>query len=316
MQATKRSEYTGVIRQLLEAPYEFEFFQAVQLLEKILVEPVLFQNSRDLRFPPSQIEALTLEDGHACITPAFFGFLGNHGVLPGHYDERIARRPQAEQREAAYAYLDIFSNRMVALFYEAWRKNRLELPRRGGGGDGLMPLMLALSGGKAQAVPEQVAAYYAAQFAHRPPSSLQVRQVLHDYLGIPVEVIPNVGRWHTLEQDHQPQLGSNNCRLGADASLGERMWRRDISVAIQLGPLNRAQYEDFLKDGSGATVLKNILSMFETPALRYEVQLVLAASEVGGISLAASCPNARLGIDTYLLTKPETRDRADMRYVV
>jgi predicted component of type VI protein secretion system len=62
--------------------------------------------------------------------------------------------------------------------------------------------------------------------------------------------------------------------------------------------------------------LKNILSMFETPALRYEVQLVLAASEVGGISLAASCRNTRLGIDTYLLTGQETRDRADMRYVV
>ena len=316
MPATKRNEYTGMIRQLLDEPYQFEFFQAVQLLEKILVEPVRFKNSRDLRFPPSQIEALTLEDAHACITPAFFGLLGNHGVLPGHYDERIARRPQAEQREAGYAFLDIFSNRMVALFYEAWRKNRLELPRRAGGGDGLMPLMLALSGGKVQVVPDQVAAYYAAQFAHRPPSSLQVRQVLHDYLGIRVEVIPNVGRWHTLEQGHQPQLGSNNCRLGADASLGARMWRRDISVAIQLGPLNRAQYEDFLKDGPGAAVLKNILSMFETPALRYEVQLVLAASEVGGISLAASCRNTRLGIDTYLLTGQETRDRADMRYVV
>jgi type VI secretion system protein ImpH len=305
-----------VIRQLLDEPYRFEFFQAVRLLEKISVEDVRFKNSRDLRFPPSQIEALTLVDARACITPAFFGFLGNHGALPAHYDERIARHPQAEQREAAYAYLDIFSNRMAALFYEAWRKHRLELPRRGGGGDGLLPLMLALAGGTVQAVPDQVAAYYAAQFAHRPPSSLLVQQVLHDYLGIPVAVTPNVGRWHKLEQGHQLQLGSNNCRLGADASLGERMWRRDIGVAIQLGPLDKAQYEDFLKDAPGALVLKNMLAMFETPALRYEVQLVLAASEVGGVALAASCANARLGIDTYLLTGPETRDRADMRYVV
>ncbi len=304
MPTTNRS----VIQFLLDEPYRFEFFQAVRLLEQ-----VDFKNSRRLQFPASQIEALTVEDRRVALTPAFFGLLGNHGVLPGHYGERIARHAQPD---AAYAWMDIFSSRMTALFYEAWRKHRLELPQPDSGRAGLMPLMLTLSGSKVQAVPDEVAAYYAAQFAHRPPSPVQMQQVLHDYLNIPVKVIPCAGRWHLLEECHQLKLGFNNCSLGQGALLGGRIWRRDLTVEIRLGPLNKAQYEDFLRGRPGALALANMLAMFETPVLRYEVQLVLSAAEIGGVTLTASRQSAQLGIDSYLLTAPETHDRIDMRYVI
>ena len=318
MPTTSRS----LIQQLMDEPHQFEFFQAVRLLEKWLddsgmpLERMQFRNSHGLQFPPSQIESLEVEEGRVAITPAFFGLLGNHGVLPGHYGERIARRAQLDEAEAAYAWLDIFSSRLTALFFEAWRKHRLELPRPGGGRDGLMPLMLALSGSQVHAVPDEVAAYYAAQFAHRPTSSVQMRQVLHDYLQVPVKVLPCAGRWHPLDEGHQLQLGFSNRSLGQGALLGARMWRRDLTVEIQLGPLNKAQYDDFLTGRPGALALANMLAMFDTPTLRYEVQLVLAAAEVGGVTLTASGPSARLGIDSYLLTAPETRDRNDMRYVI
>jgi type VI secretion system protein ImpH len=322
MPTTKRRDAAGLILKLLEAPYEFEFFQAVRLLETWLADSggtplaeLRFKNSRKLQFPASQVEAVTQDGSRIAVTPACFGLLGNHGVLPAHYGERVARATSAEASEAAYAYLDMFSHRLVALFYEAWRKHRLELPRPPDGGDGLMPLLLALCGG-VQAVPDQVAAYYAAQFAHRPPSSMSIQQVLNDYLGIPVHMVPNAGRWHPLAAQHQPRLGVTNCGLDRHALLGQRMWRRDLTVVIELGPLSKAQYQAFLKDGEGARVLKDLLAMFETPTLRYEVHLVLAASEVGGISLAETCPNARLGIDSYLLTASETADRADMHYLL
>ncbi|MYN29381.1 type VI secretion system baseplate subunit TssG [Duganella levis] len=324
MPTTKRRRASGVIQQLLDDPYRFEFFQAVQLLERwmaapgmapgtVLTELMHFKNSRNAGFPASQIESLTLDESGVSITPAFFGFLGNHGVMPDHYGERIAACRDMAASEATYAYFDIFSNRFGALFYEAWRKHRLELRTSHGKRDGFMPLLLALSGGTVQTVPDQVAACYAAQFGHRPQSAVLMQQVLSDYFQICVKVISHVGRWHRLEDCHQAELGGENVRLGDNTVLGARIWRRDLTAVIQLGPLGKTQYENFFESRPGALELKQVLSMFETSGLHYEVQLILACAEVQGVTLS-NTSSARLGIDSFLLSRPETRDRSDMRY--
>ena len=343
MSTTKRQEPAGLIQQLLDEPYRFEFFQAVLLLERLLAERGLdgalsdflrFRNSTSERFPASEIEAMQIRGGAGsateqeliaaldqrrpgciAITPTFIGFLGNHGVLPNHYGERIAAHQLVDKDGGAAAFLDIFSNRMVALFYQAWRKHRPELPRAAGAPDALMSLMLSLCGSHAQPVPDRVAAHYAAAFAHRPVSAATVENVLNDYFRVPIRVLPHAGRWHALEQRLQTGLGTRNCLLSAGAVLGARMWRRDLAVVIRLGPLDKRRYDDFLKDSAGAAALKNMLAMFETPTLRYEVQLVLRAADVQGITLSGSA-GARLGIDAFLATGPAERDRFDTRYLI
>ncbi|HWW70984.1 MAG TPA: type VI secretion system baseplate subunit TssG [Duganella sp.] len=348
MSTTKRHEPAGLIQQLLDEPYRFEFVQAVLLLERLLAERGLdagtalsdflrFRNSTSERFPASEIEALQIRSdtgsykrateqelvaaldqgrlGCIAITPTFIGFLGNHGVLPNHYGERIASHQLVEKDGGAAEFLDIFSNRMVALFYQAWRKHRPELPQASGAPDGLRSLMLSLCGSQAQPVPDRVAAHYAAAFAHRPVSAAMVENVLNDYFRVPIRVVPHAGRWHALEPRLQSALGTQNCLLSAGAVLGTSMWRRDLVVVIRLGPLDKRRYDDFLKDSAGAAALKNMLAMFETPTLRYEVQLVLRAADVQGITLSAAA-GARLGIDAFLATGPAGRDRFDTRYMI
>ena len=345
MSTTKRHQPAGLIQQLLDQPHRFEFFQAVLLLERLLAERGLdpgtaltdflrFRNSTSERFPASEIEALHLRGdtgarkrateqeliaaldqgrlGCIAITPTFIGFLGNHGVLPNHYGERINSHQLVEKHDGAAEFLDIFSHRMVALFYQAWRKHRPELP---GARDRLKSLLLSLGGGQTQPVPDRVAAHYAAAFAHRPVSAAMVENVLNDYFRVPIRVVPHAGRWHALEPHLQSALGTRNCLLSAGAVLGASMWRRDLVVVIRLGPLDKRRYDDFLKDSAGAAALKNMLAMFETPTLRYEVQLVLRAADVQGITLSGS-DGARLGIDAFLATGPAERDRFDTRYLI
>lgn len=351
MSTTKRRETAGLIQQLLDEPHRFEFFQAVLLLERLLAERGLaaetalfdflrFKNSVSQRFPASEIESVqicgetgqprsateqalfaALDQGRfdcIAITPTFIGFLGTHGVLPSHYGERIAAHQHVERNAGAISFLDIFSNRMVALFYHAWRKHRPELSHLPGKRGELSSLMRSLGGSRAQAVPDRVAAYYTAAFAHRPVSPVVIENVLNDYFNVPVEVVPHTGRWHALQERFQTALGTQNCALGAGAVLGARMWRRDEVVVIRLGPLSKQQYDGFLKDSAGAIALKNMLAMFETPILLYEVQLILHAEDVKGITLSASAPNggSRLGIDAFLITQPAEHDRCDTCYMV
>lgn len=160
MSTPKRRRYPGVIRQLLNEPYRFEFFQAVRLSERwfaqrnpsmrmddIVSSRLRFRNNLSLTFPPGEIASLTGIDKEdrliiPCvshddalpytslpekieITPAFFGLLGSQGVLPLIYTETIAGREYVRRDFAVREFLDIFTNRATALFYLAWKKYRL-----------------------------------------------------------------------------------------------------------------------------------------------------------------------------------------------
>jgi len=61
------------------------------------------------------------------ITPAFMGLLGVAGALPLYYTEVLGAREAQHKDHAARAFMDVFSHRAVALFYEAWTKHRLAM---------------------------------------------------------------------------------------------------------------------------------------------------------------------------------------------
>lgn len=343
MSKTQRRSTVGIIQKLLDEPYQFEFMQAIRLLEKMLVQHGIprsavltdhlqFRNSTSQSFPPSEIESLTVcgdsvavadeelldaliagERRYFSITPAFIGLLGNHGVLPSHYTEHIATHEHRYHDEAPRAYVDLFSNRMIALYYQAWCKHRLELPRGDDGDDGILPLLLSLSGRGAGPVPNVVAGYYAAAFRQRPVSAAMIERVLNEHFGIPIKVIPSLGQWHMLAPDQTTQLGKGNTQLGAGAVLGPRLWRRDLAVELRLGPLGKTQHQHFLKDAPGAVAMKQMLSMFNTPTVQFVVQLVLQAEDVQPTQLDGC---ARLGMSSIIQTEPVAADRELMRYLI
>jgi len=158
------------IESLLQAPQAFEFVQAVSILLRWLEERgvapeaamrthLRFENSLRLGFPASEVEALRLAPGSSLdensvgelcapcfhMTPAFMGLLGAHGALPAHYTERIAQWQAAQDDAAPRAFLDLLSGRMLALYYAAWCKYRIEHSVTADG-DTYLPRLLALAG--------------------------------------------------------------------------------------------------------------------------------------------------------------------------
>lgn len=351
MPATQRRADQSVIQRLLDEPQRFDFFQAVRLAvdwlgehgvppDKALAECLRFQNSLSLGFPPSQIEALrAVADGavadHAGmsealrqqqgvqirITPSFMGFLGAHGTLPPHYTERIVAWQSAEHDEAPRAFLDMLSNRMLALFYEAWRKHRVE-QQMGQGEDGLLPLLLALVGfqrgaelNNTDGVCDEAIALYAGLLQQRPMSSVILGRVLSGHFGIPVRVQEAIGHWNPMASHEQTSVGLANATLGEDTMLGENSWRPDLRARLSLGPLSKAQFDRFLPRASGAAALKKMLSLFAQQTVVYEIELILRADEVQPVCLVGGTePGARLGLDSFMLSGVVTAHRVDMRY--
>jgi type VI secretion system protein ImpH len=358
MFAKKRRFEPAVIERLFKEPWRFEYFQAVRVLALWLkrhakarpdpaagdpaagdpaagdpVASVLrFRNSTSHGFPASQLEAIepeTREDEglqHVHLTPAFMGLLGCSGVLPAHYTERIAEHEMRQKDEGPRAFLDTFSNRSLALFYEAWSKYRLPFKYEAAGRDSFMPLLLGLAGfGNAAlrqrlahegqgAVLDESIAYFAAAIRHRPASSAQVARVLTEYFGQPVAAEQFVGHWYDVPERQQTTLGDATAVLGVGAMAGVRVWQRDLRLRLAIGPLDRASFDAFLPGGLAARALRSLLTLFTGVTLEYEVELVLRAADVREVTLKEGSAIGRLGWDAYLVSGSQDADRRDVRY--
>lgn len=317
-----------LIARLLAEPQRFDFVQAVRLLllalgergipeRRALERHLRFANSLALAFPPSQIEAAARDADGYRLTPSFMGLLGAHGALPLHVTERLLALPPGEpDTQAARAFLDMFSTRMLALWYRAWQKYRVE-HLVAGPRDAFLPLLLALAGVPAggtfapDGVPDTALAAFAGLLRRRPVSAAVLGRVLASHFGVAVRVQEGAGRWDRLAPFEQSVLGAN-ALLGRRALLGARSWRPDLRVRVRIGPLDRARYDHFLPGGPGARALRTLLGLFAVPTLAYDIVLVLRRADLEAVQLSPS--GRRLGLDSYLLSAPAASDRADLCY--
>lgn len=350
MSSAQRIDPAGLIDQLLADPHRFEFFQAVRLLERsvergqggaadLVPTELRFRNSISLSFPSSEIEALAVRErddettegdrgGRQIeITPAFMGLLGVAGTLPFAYTELIAQRELYEKDYAARSFLDLFSNRAVALFYAAWKKSRLALQYEKDRRHRFAPMVLALAGigqetlrermrPESGGVDDESLAFFSGALQQRVRSAQQLQRLLARYLRVPVEVQQFSGRWYTLPPQARTLLGLGNGVLGSTALSGERVWQRDLGVRIVLGPLDHALFQRFLPGAPGALALSELLTLLSGASLEYEVNLRLKADAVQGATLDSrrSSLAGRLGWDLYMQTRPAKADRCDVRY--
>jgi type VI secretion system protein ImpH len=136
----------GLAARFFAQPYEFDFHQAVTLLERLYPdrkpvgrgenpqqEVVRFRGHLALSFPPSQIVDLqppTSPHTPAQMTVAFFGLYGPSGVLPRFYTEKLIELERSKLREkgAFRAWLDLFNHHLISLFFRAWEKYRFVIP--------------------------------------------------------------------------------------------------------------------------------------------------------------------------------------------
>lgn len=347
MCAAHRRIDPALIEQLGTAPQHFEFFQAVRMLERWMSptagrrpadpvsEHIRFRNSLSLGFAPSDIEHLEMpvprRDENASATPArveltprFIGLLGLHGGLPIHYSERLASLDRAQRDEGAHAFFDLLSNRAVGHFYRAWKKYRLPIQYESDRKNRFLPLILSLTGlgfdalrDRLHAAPgsidDESIAHFSGLLRQRPLSAAALQSMLSDYFCAAIRIEQFVGKWYTLPAEQRSVLSGKNAALGKTCLVGERVWQRNLRVRVHIGPLAHSRYRQFLPHGELAAVLDKLLTLATGTQFEYEIRPVLRAEDVQPVCLGGT-PGARLGFDSFMLTRAATEDRSDTVY--
>jgi len=314
--------------------------------ERALAHVLRFRNSLSLNFPPSEIEALVAGPA-ACVTdadllralqeepgtqialtPTFLGMLGVNGTLPLYKTGDIATAERWDGDTSARAFIDLFSHRVVGMFFQAWGKYRLEHQFDIEGRDGQLPLLTALAGvyrdafwgrddGGNPGRYDHVTAHYAALLRTRPVSAGTVSRVLTNHFGVPIELEPFVEAWDHIPDNKRSKLGDKVARLGRGATLGGRLRRRDIRTRLNIGPLDKADFERFLPRSEAAAALANMVSLFGLPNLEFEVRLILKSSCIKPLTLTNNADAARrLGWDAFLPGQDGTVSRNTVAYLL
>lgn len=327
---------TPLDQALYAEPYRFSFFQAVRLLERLAPErrPVgrtakpgrevaRFHAHASLAFPPSEIQGLIAPPegaGPPDMTVAFLGLFGPSGVLPTVYTELVIDRLRKGDRTLA-AFLDLFHHRMISFFYRAWEKYRPPILHERGDDvpfahwlHSLMGLGIGPLRDRHLALPDAALLPFAGAYARVPRPALVLESVLSEYFQRSIEVEPFIGRWLRLGLEDQSTLGARgqHNQLGASVVVGARSWDETSQFRLRVGPLNYAQFQEFLPGGRAHQALCEQARLFVGAEFDFDIQLVLRAGDVPPCPLGGQeAGGVRLGRSTWLTSRPPARDVED-----
>jgi len=334
--AARTADESLLLERLFAEPWSFDFFQALHLLERLQPdraavgafadprqEAARLTTTTSVAFPASEIQALHAGTAQPRMAVNFLGLTGPQGALPLAYSLYVAERVRAGDY-ALKEFLGIFDHRILSLFYRAWEKTHIGVAHGEEKRDWLTRHLLDLVGfGNAALrdrlpLRDQALLFYAGLLGlpTRPAGALE--QLLADFFGVPVSVDQFVGAWYPLERSTQSELGddaSASSQLGFGAVAGDEIWDQQSRARIRIGPLTRAQYDDFLPGGSAYQPLQALTKLYANDLIDFEIQLVLAEHEVPMFQLGDDVP-LPLSWCTWLASKPLGRNPDDTVFTI
>ncbi|MBI3609837.1 MAG: type VI secretion system baseplate subunit TssG [Nitrospirae bacterium] len=323
MAAQDRPTSDSLDERLLEEGNRFSFFQVVRLLERYYRpqarlghqgpasgEVVRFRPDNAMAFPASdvvRVERLApTGDAPARfrVTTSFLGLYGTTSPLPFFYTEETLRRDPEE--DTVRAFVDLFHHRLLSLFYRCWTKYRYHVQFEEEGKDEFSGRMFGLIGLGTQGLiditrlPSARMIRYAGLFVQRPRSASALEGMITDFFdGVPARIEQCTERRVTIKPEQRIRLGRANCRLGVDASVGEKVLGRTGTFRIVLGPMGYDSYKSFLPIGESFRRLDALVSLFVSDRLDFDVELQVHRAEIPRLKISGS-GKAGLGWSSWL----------------
>jgi type VI secretion system protein ImpH len=329
-----------MFRKLLdEEPFRVEFFQAVRMLQRMekgrgsvgyfvapTGEALRFSAMTSLTFPPSQLYDIErTPSGQLKMTVQFMGLTASVSPLPVIYAELILARTR-EKDHALADFFDIFNHRLVSLFYRGWEKYRFFIGFENGSSDTLSPRLMDLLGLGTEGlsgrvgVPDRACLNYVGLLGRHTRTAGSLKRLLEDYFAVPVAIHQFAGTWRTIPSENRTRLTGFGCaseQLGVGVVVGEEVWDHHGRIGVELGPMSFERYIDFLPGQQGHHDLAAWLRFYSNGGYETEVKLILNREEAPGCQLGdQSDQRPRLGLVSWLKTKPLHRDPGDATYLI
>jgi type VI secretion system protein ImpH len=315
---------------LRDHPEAFEFFEAARRLECAFPErPRLGHSTKatddfvrlcqtpSLSFAPKMVDRYQPGGAGkpARLHGLFFGLFGPNAPLPLHLTEYAMDRQINAKDSTFIAFADIFHHRMMSLFYRCWADSQptvqLDRPKE----DRFRLYMGALVGlatpnlDDRDALPDQFKRFFAGRLLQQTRNAEGLKGLLERFFRIPVGIVEFVAEWMRLPPTSHLRLGASGdvAALGLTAVTGEYVWGSQQRFRLRLGPLSRAEFNNFLPGGVALSQLVAAVKTYVGEEKAWDVQLVLKKADVPATRLGQ---NGRMGLTTWM-GQPQQDSDAD-----
>lgn len=327
----------ALLDRLRQRACEFDFFQAVWLLERYCAGPTVvgqrgpvaderlrLRPDLSLAFPATDLRRMIAgkqpETGHPLyvLEVAFLGLYGVSTPLPLHYAVEVLRGAAgvgADWPEPGRAtspvrdVLDVVHHRALSLFYRAWLKYRYErmfaAPQRDVITEYLR-LLIGCPGTYDEAtlgVPPIRLLRYAGVLTQRPRSAMTLAGLLFDYWGdIPVQVEQFIGQWVPLDPADVTRLGAANSQLGVSVTVGDQVYDLGGAFNIRVGPVDWETYLTFVPGGVRFRQTRALTRLYCCDPLAFTFQVTLRPGAVPETQLTLDDRAGCLGLTSWVRT--------------
>ena len=311
MSGQVRRTTSHLMKELEEHAPRFSFIQVIRLLrifldhkgktEDLLREHVFVEPLVSLAFPGTDVYELRKKDEKYVISATFLGLYGPSSPLPVYYTEEIINE-HLDEKSVKKDFLDIFNHPFYELFVRIWNKYRVWLKILDEKNDEAYRFVFSFLGLDAVNVDHQKDRdflRYAPLFSQRPRSAPGLRSIVADFLHEKKVKLEQCLRHKIrIAVEQRCCLGSGNCSLGIDATIGEEIETRNLRVKLVAGPLKQKEFLRAMPGFQGFRKLKRYIRLYLEQSLICTLHPVLRPEDAKPLSPGSQW--SLLGVNTLL----------------
>jgi len=335
-QRMRRERIAALLAAARRAPYTQDFYALARAIENAnpeqprigtalrpADEAVRFGQDVSLAFAPAAISSVSDTAGGRAVRVGiqFMGLFGPNGPLPLHLTEYAYERQLHDADPTLSAFVDIFHHRMISLLYRAWAQAQpaIGLDRDSDGDAPFDYYVDALFGNagddwqRRDGVRDAAKRRYCGVLARGVKNTEGLRDILSDYLRVPVTIEDFVGHWMPMQDRDRTRLGEGvaAARLGSGAVLGGAVWDCQNKFRVRVGPLAWTDYQKFLPGGSASVAVRDWVRQYIGFDLAWDLAVCLQTPEVPPARLGGS---TRVGLSTWIGKADAVPRRQDLIY--
>lgn len=324
---------TDSLARLKDRPFEFDFVQAVSLIQQSTMdgqsdggcvgfdvapedEAVRFCVSLSLRNFSGQVVSIEPLDGGKSkyeLTIPFIGLVGLNGVLPRFYSQVVISRVK-QHDYAMRDFFDLFHHRIISMFFRASVKYRLPYAFRSSqsqteSGDSITQALRCLVGFGGEklrrqlALPDDNFLFYGGHFADDKPTGHSLERMVEDFTGMPTRVLQFQFEWLYIDPNELTKLSAANNQLGRDSVIGQRVPSIQTRFRVRVGPVRWQDFTELLPDSTQLKKLADLIRVYVGVSLDFDFQVTVRGQEIPKLVLSNDQP-PKLGWTTWLFSDP------------
>ncbi|WP_032112997.1 type VI secretion system baseplate subunit TssG [Candidatus Paracaedibacter symbiosus] len=316
----RRSDYS-LESDLYQETYEFEFSQAIRILEGLNQNSISFGEGDDplkealqvksrltLAVSSSDIYSVTAPlggDHRPILTVNFLGLAGIQGPLPTPYTDLVIDRVRHKDTSSR-DFLDIFNHRLASFWHRVRKKVVLGMeqipPESTVAGKTFLDL-LGLNSHYLRhklRVPDRSLLTFAPLFWQRTKSTAGLQQLLKSYFQTEIHIQELQGHWRQGALEDLSLMGTQKGQynvLGKSVILGKRSWDQAAGIRIFLKQLSWKKYLTHLPGQHGHAALASLTKFYGGIDHKFTFYAAIKREEIPPTLLGKV---ARLGQITWL----------------